>query len=73
DDDKGAIPPYEAIALVRGAFADAHPKALEALAPLAGAFDEPAVRRLNRAVDEEGTSPAQAAHDWLRSFDAERD
>lgn len=69
EDDQGAIPPYEAIVLVQGAFADEHPEVMKALAPLDGAFDEPTVRELNRVVDQEGKPPAQAARDWLGSFD----
>lgn len=74
EDDRGAIPPYEALILVRGAFADTHPEAMIALAELEGAFTEESVRRLNRGVDEEGRSPAAVARAWERdrSTGAER-
>lgn len=68
EDDRGAIPPYEAIVLVRGAFADAHPEAMGALKALEGAFSEAKMRSLNRAVDEHGQSPAAAARAWLDEF-----
>lgn len=66
DDDRGAIPPYEAIVLVRGAFADTHREAMLALASLDGAFDEEEVRRMNHAVDQEGSSPRAAVEPWLK-------
>lgn len=64
EDDAGAIPPYDAILLVRGAFADAHPEAMKALGTLEGAFDGAAARELNFAVDEEGRSAAAVAREW---------
>lgn len=66
-DDRHAIPPYEAIVLVRGDFADARPEAMEALAELAGSFSEASVRRLNRLVDEEGYSSTEAARVWMKN------
>lgn len=63
DDDRGAIPPYDGLLLVRGAFADAHPEAMRALERLGGRFDEARVRRMNRSVDVEGRSPRAVARE----------
>ena len=71
EDDLGAIPPYEALVLVRGDFADRHPEAIQALARLEGAFSEESVRALNRAVDEGGQTPRTVAREWVRGFNAQ--
>jgi osmoprotectant transport system permease protein len=61
DDDRGAIPPYDAIVLSSRSFADRHPDAIEALRALDGAIDDDTMRAMNRAVDSEGRTPEQAA------------
>lgn len=65
EDDRGAIPPYDAIVLASRAFAERHPDAIDALRALEGAIDDDAMRALNRAVDSEGVTPEQAASAWL--------
>jgi len=62
DDPRGAIPPYDAVVLV-GPHVD--PDVGEALAALEGILDETAMRRLNRAVDARGRSPAAVARRYL--------
>ena len=47
DDDRGFFPPYQAAPLMRGETVRAHPEAVAALALLAGALDEEAMRWLN--------------------------
>ena len=69
EDDRGAIPPYEALILVRGPFADAHPEAMARLSRLGGRFDEALVRRLNARIDEEGVSPLRVAQEALEGLD----
>jgi osmoprotectant transport system permease protein len=61
-DDRGAIPPYDAVIL---APADLSADLRAALQPLLGAIDADAMRALNRAVDDQGRSPRAAARDFL--------
>ena len=61
EDDRGLFPPYEAVALVRGATLDEHPEVGAALALLTHAFDEPGMRRLNRRLQEGGEGEARVA------------
>lgn len=67
DDDRHAILPYHAFILVHGAFADAHPQVMAALARLEGAFDNGVVRALNKRVDLDGVSAQTVARDWLEA------
>ena len=64
-DDRGAIPPYDAIVLVGARLAREQPQAVAALASLAGAIDADAMRRMNLAVDQGGRSPAEVAREFL--------
>lgn len=61
DDDRGAIPPYDAVVLVSDRFARERPDAVAALRALEGRIDAAAMRRANDAVDREGRSPEEAA------------
>lgn len=65
DDDRGAIPPYDAVVLVSRRLAREHPQALWALARLEGTLDAERMRRMNAAVDERGQSPAAVAERFL--------
>jgi osmoprotectant transport system permease protein len=65
EDDRGAIPPYDAIVLVGPRLAREHPEVLAALAALDGAIDAERMRRANLAVDRAGRSPAQVARELL--------
>ena len=65
EDDRGAIPPYDAMVLVSGRLAREAPDVLAALGRLDGAIDAPAMRRMNLAVDEQGADPAEVAADFL--------
>ena len=67
EDDRGAIPPYDAIVLVGARLASEQPQAVAALAGLAGAIDAERMRRMNLAVDRDGRSPAEVAREFLRS------
>jgi osmoprotectant transport system permease protein len=66
EDDRGAIPPYDAVVLARPGLADAHPGAIEALRELTGTIDAAEMRRMNLAVDRQGRSPAEIAADFHR-------
>ncbi|MBN2326698.1 MAG: ABC transporter permease subunit [Candidatus Omnitrophica bacterium] len=65
-DDKTFFPPYHCAPLIRGEIARRHPEVLDALALLADALDEDAMRRLNYRVDEENRSTVSVAQGFLR-------
>jgi osmoprotectant transport system permease protein len=65
EDDRGAIPPYDAIVLVGPRVTREHPEALSALASLAGAIDAETMRRMNLSVDRDGRFPADVAREFL--------
>jgi osmoprotectant transport system permease protein len=65
DDDRGVIPPYDAVVLASPRVPEELPEALAALAGLAGAVDAPAMRRMNLAVDRDGRPPAEVAREFL--------
>lgn len=64
EDERGAIPPYDAVLLVGPRLAREAPDVLEALRRLDGAIDAATMRALNRMVDEGGLSPSAAAGRW---------
>ena len=68
EDDRAAIPPYDAIILVSARLAREWPDVLAALTRLGGTIDVEAMRRMNLAVDEGGTSPATVAADFIRGL-----
>jgi osmoprotectant transport system permease protein len=65
EDERGALPPYDAVVLASAAFAERAPDAMAALARLAGRIDGQAMRRLNLAVDRDGRSPREVARRFL--------
>ncbi len=65
EDDRGAIPPYDALILSSARLAERFPRALEALEGLIGRIDDDEMRRLNQAVDQGGQSPATVARTFL--------
>ena len=65
EDDRGAIPPYDAIVLASARLAREHPDVLAALRRLARTIDARAMRAANLAVDEQGRSPADVARAML--------
>lgn len=65
EDDRGAIPPYDAVLLVGRRLQAEQPAVVAALARLKGALDLERMRALNRAVDEERLAPAAAAARFL--------
>jgi osmoprotectant transport system permease protein len=66
EDDRHAIPPYDALVLASAAFIERAPEAVAALASLAGHIDQRTMQRLNGYVDRDGASPHEAA---LRFFE----
>ena len=57
EDDRGAIPPYDALVLAERALAARAPEVLDALRVLRGRIDGDAMRRMNLAVDRDRKSP----------------
>jgi osmoprotectant transport system permease protein len=64
-DDRGVIPPYDAIVLVSPGLARERPEVVAALAALTGRIDEGRMQAMNYAVDEEGRAPAAVARAFL--------
>lgn len=67
-DDRGAIPPYDAVILARPGLEHEHPAVVEALASLRGAIDADQMRRMNLSVDQDGESPARVAERFLTTW-----
>lgn len=60
-DDRGAIPPYDAVILASGKLVKERPEVVAALRKLEGRVDAETMRGLNRRVDEGGEVPATVA------------
>ena len=67
EDDRGVIPPYDAVVLVSARLRNELPRVVDALAALDGAIDATAMRRMNLRVDGEGASPAEVARSFLET------
>jgi osmoprotectant transport system permease protein len=65
EDDRGAIPPYDAVVLAGPRLARRHPEVLAALRTLNGTIDAERMRRMNLEVDEGGRTPEEVARDFL--------
>jgi len=64
-DDRGVIPPYDAVVLVGRRLARERPDVVALLGGLEGRIDAATMQRLNRAVDQQGRAPAAVAREWL--------
>ena len=64
-DDRGVIPPYDAILLASRRLASEAPEVIEELRVLDGAIDATAMQRMNFAVDDGGEAPAAVARELL--------
>jgi osmoprotectant transport system permease protein len=65
EDDRHAIPPYDAIVLAGARLARERPEILAAIRSLAGSIQAEEMRRMNSAVDLEGRSPGDVAREFL--------
>jgi len=65
EDDRGAIPPYDAIVVGSQRLLDEAPELADRLRALEGVLDAPTMRRMNAAVDLSGQSPARVAQEWI--------
>ncbi len=72
EDDRGVIPPYDAILLASPRLAAELPQVVAALAGLTGQIDAETMRRMNLAVDRDGRAPAEVARDFLTERAARR-
>jgi len=66
EDEKGAIPPYDAVVLASSRIARESPEVMAAVASLDGRIDAARMRTLNRRVDENGLSAKAAAAEFLK-------
>ncbi|HEY8516767.1 MAG TPA: ABC transporter permease/substrate-binding protein [Candidatus Binatia bacterium] len=62
-DDRGAIPPYDAVVLASARLAREHPEVIAALRALAGTIDAARMRRANLEVDERGRGPREVGRE----------
>lgn len=67
EDDRAAIPPYDAVILVNGRFAKEQPATVSALRSLSQSIDAARMRALNAEVDQNGHSPAEVAEEFLKA------
>ncbi len=65
EDERHAIPPYDAVILAGTRLVREHPDAIAALRGLTGAIDANQMRRMNLAVDQDGKSPEAVAEEFL--------
>ena len=65
DDDKHAFPPYDAVILVSGDFAQKNPKAMEALGELNNRINDGTMRRLNGQYSINGLDAREVAYNFL--------
>jgi osmoprotectant transport system permease protein len=67
EDERGAMPPYDAVMLAGPRLVADYPEAVDALRQLVGAIDADRMRRMNLAVDRGGDSPAAVAARFLEA------
>ena len=65
EDERGAIPPYDAVILAGPRLVRERPDVVSALRQLAGTIDAARMRGMNLAVDQDGISPATVAAAFL--------
>jgi len=70
EDDRFAIPPYDAVILVSARVAREWPDVFDALASLENTINVNAMRRMNLEVDEGGTDPGIVAAGYLAELTA---
>jgi osmoprotectant transport system permease protein len=68
EDERGAIPPYDAVILAGPRLIRERPGVVAALRQLAGTIDAARMRAMNLAVDQNGASPATVAEEFLREL-----
>jgi osmoprotectant transport system permease protein len=71
-DERHAIPPYDAVILAGARLVREHPDAVAALRGLSGAIDADRMRQMNRAVDQDGRSPDAVALEFVQGQESTR-
>jgi osmoprotectant transport system substrate-binding protein len=66
-DDRHYFPPYQAVAVVRGATLQRHPEMRAPLDALSGTIPDDEMRRMNYAVDGEQREPVAVAREFRRT------
>lgn len=69
EDDRGAVPPYDALILTSPRLPARAPDVVAALERLVDRIDAEAMRRMNQAVDQDGRSPAEVAREYWAGRD----
>ena len=72
EDDRLAVPPYDAVILASARVAQEWPDVLRALSGLEGTIDVNEMRRMNLDVDEGGINPSVVANTYLAALAAEQ-
>ncbi|MBI4264149.1 MAG: ABC transporter permease, partial [Acidobacteria bacterium] len=72
EDDRGAIPPYDAVILAGPRLVRERPDVVAALQQLTATIDADRMRQMNLAVDQDGASPAGVAEAFLRDVREDR-
>ena len=67
-DDRGVIPPYDAIILASERLTREHPEAVASLKALAGTIDPARMRQMNLAVDQAHRAPDSVAAEFIKSL-----
>lgn len=67
-DDRGVIPPYDAIVLARPGLATERPEVVAAVTKLGRRIDEAEMQAMNHEVDERGRPPADVARVFLEAL-----
>ena len=68
EDDRHAIPPYDALIVTSQKLREDHPDVIAALSELVGAIDAAQMRTMNGEVDEKGASAATVARRFLKGI-----
>ena len=68
EDDRGAIPPYDAVVLAGARIARLAPDVVAAVARLEGAISAERMRTMNFAVDEAGEHPSRVGERFVRTL-----
>ena len=72
EDNRRAIPPYDAVILASPRIMRESPEVVQALQSLAGTISADRMRRLNLLVDQQQQNPAQVAEAFLRELPASK-
>ena len=72
EDDRGAIPPYDAVVLVSADLSRERPDVVSTLSQLQGTIDVASMRRMNLLVDEQGVDPVTVAAGFITTLSADR-